>query len=135
MENEQQNIDDLRKEIIDLKAQLDELTQAVKAEWLGSVKHFQELYDRHKKTHDYTISSIDDISRAVTLDRTSTTEHIKELYKKHSDTVDDISTLYNMVVPIEKKIFPYVSKARQQLFALLEKSRPPQGESDQDKKP
>jgi hypothetical protein len=70
-------------------------------------------------------SEIAKLHHMLKLESDSTTKHINELYKRGADThnysINNISTLYDIVAPIEEKIFPNVSRVRQQLTAIVEK--------------
>jgi len=87
------------------------------------------------------IANIDRIMEAHARD---VTDHIKYIYK-YLKTLDDrsvdnlrfhneyIANLYDIVEPIEQKIFPGVSKARRQLAALTEKAGIISRRQDEDK--
>ena len=97
-------IDQMTKEIDALKLEIMRLHRMLKQEAESSTKHIQELYKIVKETHDYTIE----------IDKRGT----RDLKLNNQD----ISRLYDMVWPIEQKIFPEVSKARQQLTSIIEQS-------------
>ncbi len=90
-------IDQLTKEVSDLKLELANLHRMLKQESDSSTKHISEIYKR--------IRDINNLS------------------------VNNISTLYDMVTPIEQKIFPEISRARQQLGSILEKSESDSGDA------
>jgi hypothetical protein len=70
-------------------------------------------------------AEIAELFEVIKIEGESTTKHIDQLYGRIADSsnyaVNNISTLYDIVTPIEAKIFPKVSKARQQLLAIVKK--------------
>jgi hypothetical protein len=100
--SEKDIIEQLTKEIDVLKLELVRLHRMLQQEADSSTKHIQELYKRVKETHDYTIE----------IDKRGT----RDLKLNNHN----ISRLFDMVWPIEGKIFPEVSKARQQLASIIE---------------
>jgi hypothetical protein len=69
----------------------------------------------------------------------SSTKHINELYQRTNKTsrsvMNHLSILYDMVAPIEEKLFPGVSRARQQLACLAEKDDPESGGAPDERNP
>ncbi len=80
-------------------------------------------------------AEIAELFEIVKMEGESTTKHIDEIYKRiallHNYSINNISTLYDMAAPIEEKVFPQVSKVRQQLTAIVEMLEAPKT----DKKP
>jgi hypothetical protein len=97
-------IEQLTKEVDAIKLELVRLHRMLQQEADSSTKHIQELYKRVKETHGYTIE----------IDKRGT----RDLKLNNHN----ISRLFDMVWPIEQKLFPEVSKARQQLGSIIEQS-------------
>lgn len=96
---ESQNIDALRNEIADLKRQLFELhhdMRFISGEIASQVKH---IYEYLRILDDRSVDNL----------------------KFHNEY---IANLYNMIEPIEQKLFPGVSRMRRQLQALTDKPEP-----------
>lgn len=91
-----------------------------------------------KQEIDRLRSEIAELFEIVKIEGESTTKHIDQLYGRVADVnnyaVNNISTLYDMVAPIEARIFPKVSKAREQLSAILAKPKASVGARTRKKK-
>jgi hypothetical protein len=88
----------IRKEIGDLKLELARLHELLKGESDNTTYHIKFIYDHLKILDDRSIKN--------------RTIHRELIFK-----------LYDMIEPIEEKLFPGVSRAREQLAAIIEKAR------------
>jgi hypothetical protein len=65
-------------------------------------------------------------NRVLKFELKATTKHLRELYKRTRGvnvfSRNGIRALHDIVSPIEEKIFPEVSKARQQLMDIVKKA-------------
>ena len=114
-------IEELRREIRDLKTQLSEFRREVETNWKSSAEHFTELYARHKKTHDIAFAMLDDHGKAMQIDRNDGTANFAHIYKRLGDLTNKITTLYDIAIPLELEIFPEIGKARLTLNDMFEK--------------
>lgn len=66
-------------------------------------------------------------NRITKLDLKATTKHLQELYKRTQRvtifSTNSIVALHDIVAPIEEKIFPGVSKAREQLATIVKTAK------------
>ncbi len=85
----------LKKEIEQIKLQICKIYDLLKAESDNTTHHIKYIYNYLKILDDRSMDM--------------NTSHNELIFK-----------LYDMIEPIEEKIFPGVSKARQQLAAIIE---------------
>jgi hypothetical protein len=85
---------------------------------------------RLKGEVEYLKGEISQLYHLLNKETHSASRHINELYKRvkkvNKWSNDSLANLYDIVMPIEERLFPSVSKARQALTNIIEKA-------DQDK--
>lgn len=82
--------------------------------------------ERLKAEIEYLKGEISQLYHLVNKEAHSATGHINELYKRvkkvNKWTNDSLANLYDIVMPIEERLFPSVSKARQALTDIIKKA-------------
>lgn len=75
----------------------------------------------------YLRVEISSLTDTLKTESDSTTKHINQIYQRIKDTRvecgHDVSTLFDMVEPLEEELFPKVSEARRQLREIIDKRR------------